>query len=74
MHQEARTRGLEVPGPLIDGGDLVLARAGEVRARFAFADVAREDARTEVAALGARGLDVFILSGDHGDKVAALAR
>jgi len=55
-------------------GDLVLARAGEVRARFAFADVAREDARTEVAALGARGLDVFILSGDHGDKVAALAR
>lgn len=51
----------------------VLAFGGEVLAEFFFADAARADAQTEIAALGARGLSVYILSGDRQSKVAALA-
>ena len=40
---------------------------------FEFADQARAGAREEIAALQARGQEVFILSGDHPAKVVALA-
>jgi len=52
----------------------VLARAGRVLARFRFTDTARPGAGAELAALAARGLDIFILSGDRPDKVATLVR
>ncbi len=55
------------------GAETVLARDGEVVARFRFADTARPDARMELAALRARGLDAFILSGDGNAKVSKLA-
>ncbi len=56
------------------GEETVLAHDGQVVARFAFADTARPDAKAEIAALRSRGFDTFILSGDHREKVAALAR
>jgi Cu2+-exporting ATPase len=49
------------------------SRGGEVLARFEFADEVRADAREEIAALQARGREVFILSGDHPAKVSAMA-
>jgi Cu2+-exporting ATPase len=49
------------------------AQDGMVVARFRFADEARAGAKEEIAALRARGCEVFILSGDHPEKVAALA-
>ncbi len=55
-------------------GTTVLAHGGAVRARFNFVDTARADAKPELAALSARGLDVAMLSGDRPDKVAALAQ
>ena len=55
-------------------GEVVLARAGRVVARFAFADTARADARGELAALAQRGLKIVVLSGDRREKVAALMR
>ncbi len=58
--------------PAEGGGDAVLARGGVVLARFVFADVARADARTELAALARRGLGLAVLSGDRSEKVAAL--
>ena len=48
-------------------------RDGVPLAQFCFADEARAGAREEIAALRARGCEVFILSGDHPAKVAALA-
>lgn len=54
-------------------GATVLARAGEAVARFRFVDKARGDAKREISALGERGLDSFILSGDETAKVAAMA-
>ena len=55
-------------------GDVVLARAGRVVARFQFADTARADAREELEALMRRGLQVVVLSGDRREKVSALMR
>lgn len=55
------------------GADTVFTHAGRVEARFAFAEQARGDARTELAALRQRGLKLAILSGDRCEKVAALA-
>ena len=55
-------------------GEVVLARAGRVVARFAFADTARTDARGELVALSRRGLQIVVLSGDRREKVAALMR
>ncbi len=55
-------------------GSVVLACAGQVRATFRFADLARADARAELARLTARGLQTYILSGDQTEKVASLAR
>ena len=54
-------------------GATVLAHRGEVVARFRFVDQARGDAKREIRALGERGLDSFILSGDETVKVAAMA-
>ncbi|GAB5558920.1 MAG: heavy metal translocating P-type ATPase metal-binding domain-containing protein [Synoicihabitans sp.] len=54
-------------------GSTVLARNGEVVARFKFSDCARSDAQQEIRALGDRGLESFILSGDETPKVAAMA-
>jgi Cu2+-exporting ATPase len=53
--------------------DTEFAWAGVVLARFSFRDTARADARTELAALGRRGLRNFILSGDRESKVRQLA-
>ncbi|WP_232766998.1 heavy metal translocating P-type ATPase [Geminisphaera colitermitum] len=58
-------------GPALPAGGTPAPR---IAARFYFADAARADARTELAALRARGLGVTILSGDSPEKVAALAR
>ncbi len=56
------------------GYDAEFACEGQVLARFRFADRARPDARDELAALAARGLATYILSGDRREKVATLAR
>lgn len=57
-----------------EGGEgTVFARDGAELARFYFVDTPRPDARVEIAALAARGLPAFILSGDRDEKVAALA-
>ncbi|HQY05106.1 MAG TPA: heavy metal translocating P-type ATPase metal-binding domain-containing protein [Lacunisphaera sp.] len=49
--------------------DTELACDGVVLARFQFTDAVRADARAEIAALRARGLEAFILSGDRRAKV-----
>jgi Cu2+-exporting ATPase len=56
------------------GPDTVLARDGEVLARFHFADTARADAREELKALQHEGFSIHILSGDQREKVALIAR
>ena len=56
------------PGP-----ETILARDGEVLARFRFTDTVRSDARTELQTLAKRGFGTFILSGDRQEKVSALA-
>lgn len=57
-----------------DGAGTVFARDGRALARFHFLDTARPDARTELAALAARGFATHILSGDRAEKVAQLTR
>ncbi len=57
-----------------DSGEVVLARGGQVVARFRFADTARADAREELASLAERGLQIVVLSGDRKEKVAKLMR
>ncbi len=59
------------PGPV--GEATVLAQGGEVAARFEFAETARSDARSEIAALRRKGYAVHILSGDGREKVRRLA-
>jgi Cu2+-exporting ATPase len=54
-------------------GDCVFTRDGEPLAHFYFEELAREDAGDEIAALHARGCQVFVLSGDRKSKVAAMA-
>ena len=53
--------------------DAELAHDGRVLARLHFVESARSDARAEIVALQREGRDVFILSGDRPEKVAALA-
>ena len=55
-------------------GDVVLAWSGQVVARFRFEDTARADAPEELAALGRRGLQIVVLSGDRKAKVTTLMR
>ncbi len=54
--------------------DTEFACDGVVLARFQFTDAVRPDARAEVDALRARGLETFILSGDRRPKVEMMAR
>lgn len=62
-------RGGSVPAFISDDHDTEFAHDGVVLARLSFTDAVRGDARAEVAALRARGLGVYILSGDRRDKV-----
>ncbi len=55
------------------GAETVLAHDQTPVARFHLVDSARPDARHELARLRTRGFQVFILSGDQPEKVAALA-
>ncbi|MDZ3836296.1 MAG: heavy metal translocating P-type ATPase metal-binding domain-containing protein [Rhodospirillales bacterium] len=55
------------------GPELWLSRPGREPVRFAFTDELREDARSVIAALQARGYAVELLSGDRGAVVAAVA-
>lgn len=55
------------------GPELWLSRPGRAPVRFAFADELREDARSVIAALQARGYAIELLSGDRGAVVAAVA-
>ncbi len=59
----------KLPG---EGHDTEFACDGVVLARFGFIDAVRDDAREEIAALRARGLESYILSGDRQAKVAAM--
>ena len=56
------------------GHDTEFACDGVVLARFSFTDAVRPDARAEIARLRQRGLNVYILSGDREQKVAAMAQ
>jgi len=47
---------------------------GHLLAEFRFGEVARDDAREEIQALQACGLEVYVLSGDRAPKVAAMAQ
>ncbi|MEP0845744.1 MAG: heavy metal translocating P-type ATPase [Phycisphaerae bacterium] len=53
---------------------VLVAEEGEVRAVAAFGDPLREDARSAVAELRRLGWCVGLLSGDHRDVVASVAR
>lgn len=54
-------------------GDCIFSRNGRVLGAFCFAESVRADAAREVRALRAQGYEVFILSGDREEKVAAMA-
>jgi Cu2+-exporting ATPase len=60
----------ESPG---SGSEVVLACDGQRIGTFRLADRPRADARRELTLLTARGFETYILSGDHREKVAALA-
>jgi len=62
-------RGGHVPAVLTEDHDTEFACDGVVLARFHFTDTVRADAAAEIAALRARGLDAWILSGDRRAKV-----
>jgi Cu2+-exporting ATPase len=53
--------------------DTEFARDGLALAHLRFHEKVRSGARTEIASLRARGLGIFILSGDREEKVSALA-
>ncbi len=53
---------------------VLVAQAGEVVAAMGFGDPIREEAAACLRALEAEGMQVGILSGDHPDVVAAVAR
>ena len=65
-------RGGSVPAFVTDDHDTEFACDGVVLTRLYFTDAVREDARAEIAALRARGLESYILSGDRREKVAAM--
>ena len=56
-----------------EGRECLLARNGELLARFRLDEDFRAGAAEEVAALQARGLQVLLMSGDRADRVAAAA-
>jgi Cu2+-exporting ATPase len=53
--------------------DVVFAVDGRLLAAVRTAEVVREDARAEIARLAEQGYDVWILSGDAPERVAAMA-
>ncbi len=55
-------------------GDCIFARDSAALAAFRFGEEVRAGSPEEVAALRARGCDVFILSGDRRAKVESMAR
>ena len=57
-----------------EGHDTEFSCDGVVLARFRFTEAMRPDAATEIAALRARGLEVFILSGDQSRKVDLMTK
>ena len=64
------------PGSAIrvpESGDACFTHDGRVLARLHFVESARSDARAEIAALQREGREVFVLSGDRPEKVAAFA-
>lgn len=61
------------PGSGEPADGLVLATDGVVRARFALEETLRDDARAELDALTARGLELHVSSGDAPARVAAIA-
>ncbi|MFO0683394.1 MAG: heavy metal translocating P-type ATPase metal-binding domain-containing protein [Sandaracinus sp.] len=54
-------------------GGLVFSVDGHVRARFALEETLRQDARSELEGLAARGLELRVLSGDDPSRVARVA-
>lgn len=56
-----------------DQVDALFSYDGRVLACFRFADRPRSDAASELAAVRADGMDVFVLSGDRREKVCRLA-
>lgn len=66
-------RGNLVPAVIIEDNGTEFACDGVVLACFKFSDAVRADAATELAALRARGLETYILSGDNHAKVIAMA-
>jgi Cu2+-exporting ATPase len=59
--------------PLGPRGAVVLARGGEPIARFHLAETLRPEAGEAVAALSARGIGAFVLSGDTAERAEAVA-
>jgi Cu2+-exporting ATPase len=62
-----------VPVAASTGRECVLARDGELVARFELEEDFRSGARDEIAALAALGLEVHLLSGDRPDRVQRAA-
>lgn len=55
------------------GPEVLLCKNGSEQASFRFADRVRSDASSELARLRELGFDIFVLSGDHPEKVRKLA-
>ncbi|MGQ3046635.1 MAG: heavy metal translocating P-type ATPase [Niveispirillum sp.] len=64
---------VSVPGSIIEGPELWLARPGRQPQRFTFADAPRADAVTVVATLRRKGYRLALISGDREPVVAAMA-
>jgi Cu2+-exporting ATPase len=56
-----------------ENAQVLFSADGTVLAAFQFREYPRPDAREELAALCARGLELHVLSGDRPEKVAAMA-
>ena len=65
----SQTGGISDPALQNESHDTEFVCDGVVLARFRFMDAVRTDAAGEIAALRARGLEAFILSGDRRAKV-----
>ncbi|MFV3130610.1 heavy metal translocating P-type ATPase [Niveispirillum sp. KHB5.9] len=65
---------VSLPGGLIEGPELWLARPGRQPRRFTFADAPRADAADVVAGLRDKGYRLALISGDREPVVAAMAR
>jgi Cu2+-exporting ATPase len=63
-----------IAGPIVAPGNVFLAGEGRVLAAFELSDPLRPDAPQLVAALGAKGIDVHLASGDDPAVVERLAR